>query len=79
MMLNPDAWAKGSTLIYFTQFADAIKNQIIARKTKNWIEDQLQFKNAYQIFVTGIPNTIISFAHFLANGVMPRWPVVPMG
>ena len=71
--INPK-WTKGDVFNYFTWFSSAIKGQITARKAKNWAEDQVQVDNAYQAFITGVPDVAIPFAQYLARGIIAQYP-----
>lgn len=73
-MSNMPGWEKRAVYSYLIQFSDATKGQILARKSKNWVEDQQQFKNAFNIFVSGIPNMLVSFSQYLADGIIMQFP-----
>ena len=79
-MANSKSWTKNAVYNYFSQLGEAFKKQAMARKNKDWVMDQEHFKNAYDIFVEGIPNTLVSFSHFLIDGIMSNlpWPLEPI-
>jgi len=73
-LANIREWEKHAVYSYLLQFSDAIKGQITARKNKNWVEDQTQFKTAFNLFVSGIPNMLVSFSQYLADGIIMQFP-----
>ena len=75
---NSTYWTKSAIYNYFYQFGEAFKNQAMARKNKDWVKDQEYFKNAYNLFVEGIPATLVSFSQYLADGIMMDFPWVPV-
>ena len=76
---NMREWSKSALYNYLLQFSDAFKNQIVARKAKNWAEDQLQLKNAYNIFVNGSAGNLIPFAYYFADGIIMQFPwILPL-
>lgn len=75
---NTKYWTKSAVYNYFSQFGEAFKNQAMARKSKDWVNDQAQFKNAYNIFVEGIPGTLQSFSQYLADGIIMDFPWIPV-
>lgn len=77
--MNMHDWSKNTLYNYLLDFSDAIKSQITARKTKNWIEDQMQLKNAYNIFIDGIPGTLVPFTQYFADGIFMQFPwLIPL-
>jgi hypothetical protein len=69
-IINSQDWPKDDSVLYLTQFSNAVINQIIARKNKNWVTDQAQFKTGYQIFISGVDTLPTSFAQYFANGII---------
>ena len=71
---NTRDWTKSALYNYFNKFSESFKDQIVARKNKEWEKDQEYFKNAYGIFIEGIPDTLSSFAIYLADGFINQFP-----
>lgn len=70
---NPH-WSKTDAQNYFTWFAEAFKNQCMARKDKKWAEDQDAYNYARQVFLTGLPDVAGSLCQFIAKGVIAQFP-----
>jgi hypothetical protein len=72
--INPH-WVKEDLVMYFNCLTDAFKNQSIARKAKNWAEDQKELDNARECATTGVPGQGPSLSQYVARGVISQFPM----
>jgi hypothetical protein len=71
--INPH-WIKEDLIMYFNCLTDAFKNQSIARKNKNWNEDQKELDNARECAVTSVPSQGPALSQYIARGVISQFP-----
>lgn len=71
--VNPH-WVKEDLVFFFNCLTDSFRNQSIARKAKNWDEDQKELDKAKECTITAPIGQGPSLSQYITRGVISQFP-----